>query len=178
MFETALLQLYETEIDHIYEKTISFTTSGPPTCTLISLLRLDDTVFAENVEMSNLWSLIWIPLEGIKNLLKCSDMSVQVLHTHQQHEDVDTGEEVLVDLMTDGAVDRIFLKHGGHHHTLLLHPKHVRVNHSCNIITNTDPHDECSSVASRVSCGPGSGFSPGVGLVAMKQSRVCLRGRH
>lgn len=32
--------------------------------------------------------------------------------TYQQNEDVDAGEDVLVDFMTDGAVNHIRLRHG------------------------------------------------------------------
>lgn len=41
-------------------------------------------------------------------------------HTYQQHEDIHTGEEVLVDFMADGAVNPGLFRHGEHHDTPLL----------------------------------------------------------
>lgn len=34
------------------------------------------------------------------------------MHTYQQNENVDAGEGILVDFMTDGAVNHILLRHG------------------------------------------------------------------
>lgn len=41
------------------------------------------------------------------------------IHTYQQYEDIHTGEEVLVDFMSDGAVNHVVLRHTEHHHTPL-----------------------------------------------------------
>lgn len=50
-------------------------------------------------------------------------------YTYQQNKNVDAGEDVLVDFMTDGAVNHILFRHGDHHHTpLTLH--HIQHAHS------------------------------------------------